>query len=77
MKLCKDCRYFKPDSLGLEYGGSPKCKHELSVENVDHVHGYEYYSDCYVMRGNDSCGSQAKLFEQGGIFKTMFMKVFQ
>lgn len=71
MKLCKDCKYWMPSTLGAEYD---KCSHPATqpppkvdlVRGADGASGPQRFCDLARMVVVSPCGPDGKLWEARG-----------
>ena len=68
MKLCKDCKYCKPDKFLFMkfYTATSQCTHPEAT-TIQLVSGKKLYRYCTTMRENyfkeETCGKEAKWFD--------------
>jgi len=65
MKLCKDCKWCSIPEGALEklVETEYRCRHFISLGDINLITGYQQSKSCYEMRKYDICGENAKLFE--------------
>lgn len=70
MKLCKDCKHFRPGGVAQKIAWAPSCYAPTSPPVFDPVTGTElsYMGDPYVLRSEDgTCGPTGKWFEPANL----------